>query len=249
MKDLYFESPTKLKKFLENKQLLGQGFEGICYKYDDSSIKIYQKLLEDYKSPNCLYCYLKFKDMDIPNFNFIKNGVYIKENGNEYMVGTISKYVEGEVLKYDTLSYVPFDDIIRAVQNLMPSIKILAKNQIMVSDIFINNIIYKDVRFEFIDTGNYMSNWSEDEYIIYKNNLREIINEIMVGITNNYKSLIIDGFFNEINGEFNYKIDSELLTNPIYLLKGLKKSLENFCECEIKTFKDCEEKILKKVKY
>lgn len=249
MKDLYFDSPKNLKIFLENKQLLGEGTEGVCYKVDDLSVKIYKNLLEDYKIPNRLHSYLKFKDLDIPCFTFIKNGVYIKENANDYMIGTICKYVDGDVLTYDALSYVPFDDMISAFKKMMPSVKILSENQIMVDDIFLSNIIYKNKKFEFIDTANYTNNWYEEAYWLYKRNLSEITREIMIGITNNYKSRIIDDFLTKINGDFDYKIDPELLTSPIYLLEGLKKSLEDFCECEIKTFKDCEEKILKKVKY
>lgn len=242
MKDLYFNNTKELELFLENKEKIGEGAEGTCFKIDDYALKIYKELLLDYKD-EINADYLQFKNLDIPHFNFVKNSVYIE---NKYLVGTISKYVEGKVLNLDTLYYEPVEDLIEAIIKLLPSIKSISEKGIIVGDIFINNIIYKKGNLNFIDTASYQYTY-EEPYYLYKYNVIEIMKELMMSITNSYCNMEIFKYLNKIGWKYNYNWNTELLLQPIQLIKGLRNSLEDYCDIKINSFSDCEQVLVKKL--
>lgn len=248
-----FENKFELEEYLRDKEKIGNGAEGVCYKIGDDVFKIYNYFFDkdinrlkhfDYKEFSSYY--LQFKDVRVDNFNFIKDVISLND---KYVVGSICKYVSGDSLQTDTLCTVPIDKIIDCISNLLPSIWNLSRNyNISVGDIFVNNIIYDGRNFNFIDTASYF--YSIDEpYYTYKNNVIEIIREIMFNITNSYNNngLIYD-FFVKNCFEYNYYFDNELLSNPIKLLKKLKSSLEEYCDREIVCFRDSEDILIKKLK-
>ena len=239
MTDLYFDTHEELEKFLKDKPFLGQGCEGRVYKFGDYSLKIYP---ESCYNPNY---YLRFKDVDVNNFYFKKNVVFLEQ---EKVIGTISNYAKGETLDYSYLYNVPIDNLIKSLEILLRDIKEISKKNISLEDaIFIKNIVYDGFCFKFIDTNTYFYDF--DNYNLYKKNVLEVMRELMFSITNSsLKDSFLNYYINKINPRYNYYLDYELLLNPINLLKKLKYSLEEFCEEEIISFKDCEKNIKKKIK-
>lgn len=244
MENLYFKDLEELKLFLKGKEKLGEGAEGICYKVNNNVLKVYKELIINY-DVKIKTDFLQFKDLEIPHFNFIKNIAYIEKE--KYLIGTISKYVKGNVLKFDTLYYEPIDKIIKLIENLLPSIKTLSKEGILVGDIFINNIIYNENNLEFIDTASYCYTY-EDIYDLYIYNMKQIMSELMISILDNYYKGMIIEYLSKVNDKYNYKYNDELLLDPISLLKGIKNSLEDYCNMEINNFSDCETVLTKKIK-
>lgn len=241
MENLNFKNLYDLEEFLQYKELLGQGAEGVCFKIGDYTLKIYKHLLETRKTQTKednerLYNYfLKFKDVEIDNFTFVKN-IATMENGN--IIGTISKYVKGTSLDLLKLHNLPIEDILKAIEQLIPNIKRLsAEYNIKVEDVFMTNIIYEQNKIYFIDTSSYSFD-EEEPYYIYKYNMIHIMKELMRCVTNSYHDYTLIEFLNKFNSECNYIEEEELLLNPIKLLKQIKKAIEEFCDTEIMSFSD-----------
>lgn len=232
MRDLYFKNIDELEDFLFDKKVLGKGYEGTCYKVEDFVLKV---LLEEYRNKCQEQHYLKFRNIDIDNFNFIKNIAYINDKNSNIMIGTISKYIKGMTLDLGTLHNVAINDIIIALEQLIPSIRKLSASGIRVDDIFVRNIVFCNNKFNFIDTNSYFFT-DEEPYFVYKENIIEIMSELMLCIMNSYNDLTISKFLE--HSIYNYNIDHELLMHPIKYLKELKSYLENFCDREIICFND-----------
>lgn len=248
MEDLYFKRQEDVNMFLYDKQRLGVGAEGTCYKIDDYVLKIYHNNIHfNLKNNYDASYYLQFKNINIDSFNFIKNIAYLKKEDSDILIGTISKYIYGSSLEYNTLYNVSIDSIVLGLKTLLPDVAKLSKNGIKIGDTFINNIIYDKNTFKFIDTASYCYS-DEEPYYTYKNNVKIIMEELMrsiVGIKNN--SLIFEYLINA-NKEYNYMRDSELLLDPINLLLNLRKSLEEYCDKNISSFSDSKDILTRKLK-
>ena len=251
MKDLYFDNKQQLEHFLKNKTFLGKGAEGSCYRYEDSTLKIFDGILKD-EIRNIKYdknYYLQFKDINVENFHFVKNIIYLNDAKDFKIIGLISNYASGNNLDYNSLYDVPIDSIINSLEILLDNILSLSNNLIAVKDaVFIKNILYDGKIFKFIDTSNFFF-IEEDPYYIYKNNVVEIMKELIISIINGYGDSCVCNYFKHVSSEYNYYYDPGLLADPIKYLKKLKLILEEYCEKEIKTFKDCESIMKKKIKY
>jgi len=248
MGDLYFKNKQDFEQFIVGKEKIGNGVEGTCYKIDNHILKIYGNSLNKTTGMHDDSYYLQFKNIDVDNFHFIKNLAYIKNEESKYLIGTIGDYIEGTTLDYKTLYHTDIDGIIDGIGELIPSIKKLSKSYICIGDIFIKNIIYNKGHFHFIDTASYYY-VDEYPYYIYKHNIITIMKELTEGATGSYSNRLINNYLFKINNEFNYHYDVDLLLDPINLLKGLRKSLEDYCNKPIIRFSDSEQVLKKKLQY
>lgn len=237
MEDLCFENKEEFEKFIIEKDKIGVGTEGTCYRVDDYTLKIYIDLSNNFKEMYNDSYYLQFKNINIDNFHFIKNLVYLENKESKRLIGTISNYVDGLVLDYKILYNTNIDNIINGIINLTPSIKELSKQYICIGDAFIKNIIYNKDNFHFIDTASYYYS-DEYPYYIYKYNVITVMKELIESATGSYENGLINKYLFKIDNRYNYNYDLELLLNPVDLLQNLKKTLEEYCNKEIVCFSD-----------
>lgn len=247
MKDLYFTSELEIEKILKNKEYLGSGVEGKCYKDNDRVLKFFHNYLEN----NSIYddnYYLQFRGIDVDNFYFVKNMIYLGNGDNKKIIGTISNYASGNTLSYSSLYNVSINILIESLKILRNNVLELSKNAIFIDDsIFINNIIYDEKTFKFIDLSNLQYSY-EEPYYLFKNNFYVIMREIFPSIINSYsKESSVFKYINQIDNRYNIAYDYELLLNPIKLISDLKKSLEDYCGIQINSFKDSDLVLKKKL--
>jgi len=247
MNDLYFNSLEEINNFLLFKKYLSSGVEGSCYKYNDYTLKFFHNYLEQ----NSIYdekYYLQFKDINVDNFYFVKNMIYLGNEDNKKIIGTISNHATGNTLSYNSLYAVSINKLIESLKILRKNVLELSQNAISLGDsIFIKNIIYDDV-FKFIDLANFYYTY-EEPYYLFKNNFYIIMRELFPSIINSYsKDDIIVEYINKIDNQYNIMYDYELLLNPVKLITNLKNSLEDYCNIEINSFKDCESILKQKLK-
>ena len=73
MEDLYFKRQEDVNMFLYDKQRLGVGAEGTCYKIDDYVLKIYHNNIHfNLKNNYDASYYLQFKNINIDSFNLLR---------------------------------------------------------------------------------------------------------------------------------------------------------------------------------
>ena len=234
MTDLHFQSEEHLNSFIKNLQFIGLGSESYCYKLDKNTTFKYlcgPAYIERSKEE-----ILQFKDINIPNYIFAENLVYIKEE----IVGVLMKYISGENLEFHKLDQIKVLNLIKALDDLMLATKQLSNLNIIAFDVCPVNILYSKGRFYLIDTMDYLKVEDSSEKIFQDN---------MAHITFNiYQSIItapILKFITSIPEIKDFKKDVELLTNPSYILKVLLEELNNYFGCEIKTIKEASKKLIK----
>ena len=232
MKDMHFQSEEHLKCFIKNLQFIGLGSEGSCYRLDKGTV--FKHL--------CGPCYqqrekeeiLQFKDINIPNYVFAQNIVYLKEE----IIGVLMQYINGENLETHNLYKVRIINLIKAFDDLIEATRKLSNLGIGVFDVCSVNVIYNKTRLYLIDTMDY-SRVDINSEKLFKENMSRII-------WNSHNKILpfkVIKFISSIPELKNFKHDKELLSNPSYFLKILLKELNEYIGCEVKTFEEASKKL------
>ena len=232
MKDMHFQSEEHLNCFIKNLQFIGLGSEGSCYRLDKGTV--FKHL--------CGPCYqqrekeeiLQFKDINIPNYVFAQNIVYLKEE----IIGVLMQYINGENLETHNLYKVRIINLIKAFDDLIEATRKLSNLGIGVFDVCSVNVIYNKTRLYLIDTMDY-SGVDIDSEKLFKENM----SRITWNIHNTIFPFSIIKFIFSIPELKNFKHDKELLSNPSYFLKILLKELNEYIGCEVKTFEEASKKL------
>lgn len=232
MKDLHFVNEEHFNAFLNNLEYLDSGSEGECYKLIDNTVlKYLNGPSYETRSKEEM---LKFKEVDIPNFIFVKNLAYIRDE----VVGVLMQYVSGKSVYYG-LEQVKLLNLIKAFDDLIKATKKLSDKGIRVDDTATSNMIYDRNRFYLIDTMNYKK--EADTSQTFKDNMHDLTLNI-------YESILskeILEFIKTIPEIKDFNLDSDLLTNPSYVLSVLLNKLNEYFGYEIKNIKEASKKLNK----
>ena len=232
MKDMHFQSEEHLNCFIKNLQFIGLGSEGSCYRLDKGTV--FKHL--------CGPCYqqrekeeiLQFKDINIPNYVFAQNIVYLKEE----IIGVLMQYINGENLETHNLYKVRIINLIKAFDDLIEATRKLSNLGIGVFDVCSVNVIYNKTRLYLIDTMDY-SRVDIDSEKLFKENM----SRITWNIHNTIFPFSIIKFISSIPELKDFKHDKELLSNPSYFLKILLKELNEYIGYEVKTLEEASKKL------
>ena len=232
MKDMHFQSEEHLNCFIKNLQFIGLGSEGSCYRLDKGTV--FKHL--------CGPCYqqrekeeiLQFKDINIPNYVFAQNIIYLKEE----IIGVLMQYINGENLETHNLYKVRIINLIKAFDDLIEATRKLSNLGIGVFDVCSVNVIYNKTRLYLIDTMDY-SRVDIDSEKLFKENM----SRITWNIHNTIFPFSIIKFISSIPELKDFKHDKELLSNPSYFFKILLKELNEYIGCEVKTFEEASKKL------
>ena len=232
MKDMHFQSEEHLNCFIKNLQFIGLGSEGSCYRLDKGTV--FKHL--------CGPCYqqrekeeiLQFKDINIPNYVFAQNIVYLKEE----IIGVLMQYINGENLETHNLYKVRIINLIKAFDDLIEATRKLSNLGIGVFDVCSVNVIYNKTRLYLIDTMDY-SRVDIDSEKLFKENM----SRITWNIHNTIFPFSIIKFIFSIPELKNFKHDKELLSNPSYFFKILLKELNEYIGYEVKTLEEASKKL------
>ena len=232
MKDIYFQNEEHLNCFIRNLQLIGLGSEGNCYRLNKDTV--FKYLCGPNYEQRDKKEILQFKDINIPNYVFVQNITYLK---NE-IVGVLMQYINGENLENYNLYRLRIINLIKIFDDLMIATKKLSDLGISVFDVCPVNVMYSNARLYLIDTMDY-SMVDIDSKILFKENMSTIIRNIHNKI---FPSKVIK-FMSSIPELKDFKQDRELLSNPSYFLKILLKELNSYIECEVKTLEEASKKL------
>lgn len=232
MKDMHFQSEEHLNCFIKNLQFIGLGSEGSCYRLDKGTV--FKHL--------CGPCYqqrekeeiLQFKDINIPNYVFAQNIVYLKEE----IIGVLMQYINGENLETHNLYKVRIINLIKAFDDLIEATRKLSNLGIGVFDVCSVNVIYNKTRLYLIDTMDY-SRVDIDSEKLFKENM----SRITWNIHNTIFPFSIIKFISSIPELKDFKHDKELLSNPSYFFKILLKELNEYIGYEVKTLEEASKKL------
>lgn len=232
MKDIYFQNEEHLNCFIKNLQFIGIGSEGSCYRLDKGTV--FKHL--------CGPCYeqrekeeiLQFKDINIPNYVFVQNIVYLKKE----IIGVLMKYINGENLEIHNLYRVRIINLIKAFDDLIEATRKLSNLGIGVFDACSVNVIYNKTKFYLIDTMDY-SRVDIDSEKLFKENMSRII----WNIHNTIFPYKVIKFIYSIPELKNFNHDKELLSNPSYFLKILLKEINSYIGFEVKTLEEASKKL------
>lgn len=232
MKDMHFQSEEHLNCFIKNLQFIGLGSEGSCYRLDKGTV--FKHL--------CGPCYqqrekeeiLQFKDINIPNYVFAQNIVYLKEE----IIGVLMQYINGENLETHNLYKVRIINLIKAFDDLIEATRKLSNLGIGVFDVCSVNVIYNKTRLYLIDTMDY-SRVDIDSEKLFKENM----SRITWNIHNTIFPFSIIKFISSIPELKDFKQDKELLSNPSYFFKILLKELNEYIGYEVKTLEEASKKL------
>ena len=232
MKDMHFQSEEHLNCFIKNLQFIGLGSEGSCYRLDKGTV--FKHL--------CGPCYqqrekeeiLQFKDINIPNYVFAQNIVYLKEE----IIGVLMQYINGENLETHNVYKVRIINLIKAFDDLIEATRKLSNLGIGVFDVCSVNVIYNKTRLYLIDTMDY-SRVDIDSEKLFKENM----SRITWNIHNTIFPFSIIKFISSIPELKDFKHDKELLSNPSYFLKILLKELNEYIGYEVKTLEEASKKL------
>ncbi len=199
------------------KEYLDQGFTGMCYKTEDG--KVYKQLHNDLIDVGLLR-YLSHIKMD--NFAFPETLVYQYERKKENILGYLMPFMEGPSIK-DIDPNINMLDLIESIERAEMNIYELSKyGGVQMDDVNPSNVIFSpDKEIKFIDTDLYDYFPSEEEYEIFKLNIKEFGNLIMC--------LYADGFpfTNDRINEMWYKCVRNGRARPSIILYELYNELQN----------------------
>ena len=233
MTDLYFQSEEHLNSLIKNLHFIGIGSEGCCYKLTKDVVfkhlngPAYEK--KDTKE------ILQFKDINIPNYVFVQNLVYIKDE----IVGVLMRYINGKSVE-DKLYQVQILNLIKAFDDLISATKKLSNLGVSVFDVCSVNMLYNKSKFYLIDTMDYKRK-DIDSNIIFKDNMTMITADIYHAIF----PFPILKFINSIPEIKDFRKDKELLSNPSYVIRTLVHKLNSYLGHEVKTFGEASKKLVK----
>lgn len=232
MKDIYFQNEEHLNCFIRNLQLIGLGSEGNCYRLNKETV--FKYLCGPNYEQRDKEEILQFKDINIPNYVFVQNIAYLK---NE-IVGVLMQYINGENLEIHNLYRLRIINLIKMFDDLIEATKKLSDLGISVFDVCPVNVIYSSTRLYLIDTMDY-SRVDIDSEILFKENMSTIMRNIHNKI---FPSKVIK-FISSIPELKDFKQDKELLSNPSYFLKILLEELNGYIECEVETLEEASKKL------
>ena len=233
MVDLHFKNEEHFNSFIKNLQFIGLGSEGYCYKLDKGIVL--NHLCGPYYTPKSKEDILKFKDINIPNYIFVQNLVYIKEQ----IVGVLMHYVNGKNVKKG-LYNINILNLIKALDDLIIATKKLSSYGITVFDVCPVNMLYNKGRFYFIDTMDYKKS-EGDINGSFNINMKNILYDMYDKM---FTKSILD-FIKTIPEIKDFRQDKDLLVNPSYVLKILLERLNNYFGFEIKTIEEASKKLVK----
>ncbi|MBQ2873416.1 MAG: hypothetical protein IJE89_05405 [Bacilli bacterium] len=232
---------------------LGVGMEGTCYKKGKNSYKLYNRTYRDiYDSRQEQVRLLKFRDIQIDNFYFIRSLIFIREN----IVGSVSSYADGVNCSDAKLYKRNLDNLINALNILKGNVIELSKNYIYIDDLWLENILYDNREFIFIDTSDYYlredskkpNDKSDDVSDIYRKNMTIIMKLLFKAITS-YNSLIdnfIFAYLTEIDNEYkDYLVDTDLMIDPDTTIIGIRNAIQEGIGREITSFSNCRKDLLR----
>lgn len=232
MKDMHFQSEEHLNCFIKNLQFIGLGSEGSCYRLDKGTV--FKHLCGPNYEKREKEEMLQFKDINISNYVFVQNIVYLKEE----IIGVLMRYINGENLEIHNLYRVRIINLIKAFDDLIEATRKLSNLGIEVFDVCSVNVIYNKTRLYLIDTMDY-SRVDIDSEKLFKENM----SRITWNIHNTIFPFSIIKFIFSVPELKNFKHDKELLSNPSYFLKILLKELNEYIGCEVKTFEEASKKL------
>lgn len=232
---------------------LGVGMEGTCYKKGNNSYKLYNRIYRDtYDTSTAQRRLMRFKDIQIDNFYFIRNLIFIREN----IVGSVSQYAKGSNCYQIELYKKNLDNLINALNILKKNVMELSKNYIYIDDLWLENILYDNREFKFIDTSDYYlredSKNSNDKYddvnAIYRKNMTVIMKVLFKDITsyNSFLDNFIFAYLTEIGSEYkDYLIDTDLMIDPDTTIIGIRNLIQEDIGREITSFSNCRKDLLR----
>lgn len=232
MKDMYFQNEEHLNCFIKNLQFIDFGSEGSCYRFDKRTV--FKHLCGPNYEKRGKEEILQFKDINIPNYVFAQNIVYLKEE----IIGVLMQYINGENLETHNLYKVRIINLIKAFDDLIEATRKLSNLGIGVFDVCSVNVIYNKTRLYLIDTMDY-SRVDIDSEKLFKENM----SRITWNIHNTIFPFSIIKFISSIPELKDFKHDKELLSNPSYFLKILLKELNEYIGYEVKTLEEASKKL------
>lgn len=234
MTNLQFQNEEQLNSFIKNLQFINLGSEGCCYRLDQKTV--FKHLCGPYYEQRSEKEILQFKDINIPNYVFVQNVVYLKEE----IIGVLMRYINGENIEIHNLYRVRIINLIKAFDDLMDATKKLSNLGIGVFDVCSVNSIYSKSRFYLIDTMDYSRVDIVPEQL-FKENMYRIIHNIYPSI---FPFPIIE-FVSSIPKLKDFKNNKELLSNPSYFLKILLDIINEYLGYEVKSFAEASKKLVK----
>ena len=232
MTDLHFQSEEHLSRLIKNLQFIGIGSEGCCYRLS-KNVAFKHLSGPAYEKKNAEEI-LQFKDINISNYVFVQNLVYIKDE----IVGVLMRYINGENLEIHNLYRVRIINLIKAFDDLIEATRKLSNLGIGVFDACSVNVIYNKTKFYLIDTMDY-SRVDIDSEKLFKENMSRII----WNIHNTIFPYKVIKFIYSIPELKNFNHDKELLSNPSYFLKILLKEINSYIGFEVKTLEEASKKL------
>ena len=233
MTDLYFQNEEQLNNVIKNLQFIGIGSEGCCYRLSkDVAFKHLSGPAYEKKNAEEI---LQFKDINISNYVFVQNLVYIKDE----IVGVLMRYINGKSVE-DKLYQVQILNLIKAFDDLISATKKLSDLGISVFDVCPVNMLYNKGKFYLIDTMDYQRK-DIDSNIIFKDNMTMITANIYHAIL----PFPVLNFLNSIPEIKDFRKDKELLSNPSYVMRILLNNLNEYLGYEVKSFEEASKKLVK----
>lgn len=246
MEDLHFKTQEHLDAFLSNLQSIGHGSEGDCYKLDSQTVLKY--LNGPSYEPLTREQILQFSDINICNYIFIKNIVYLQDE----IVGVLMKYIDGKNIFDHRLHKTKYDNILKAFEDLMGGTRKLSDSFIHIVDPYSTNIIYKNKKFYIVDTMGYKIDDRIHSSIVLEKQLKSTddiytsnIRMLSFQIYNCLLTRLVKHYLVTIPDLRNYERNKDFLENPVLFLNIVKNKLSEYCEEEIKTVEQAD-KVLKK---
>lgn len=238
MENIYFSSEREANNLI--KAIQGNKIGNGCYLISDGYVlKTYD---DNYRqSHRCSKEeFLKFKNLDIDGVSFIKWCVFLDNN---YVFGTITKYIPGVCGHNNYFREIPIDILIRALERLKLTIKCLSDLGILITDPFDENIIFDGEKFTLTDTGEWIYS-EEDHDQLFRQNMISVMYEIYNNIFgfNRLGTVTVDEFLRIINSKYaKAGVENDfLLLDPSTLITGIKTELENHLGINLIRFSDAD---------
>lgn len=181
---------------LNNMKVIGEGKEGIVYKYNDDCIKLFHNnrnsgdLLSINEDKFIFFTQLNTQRIILP-----KKLLY---NYNGEIAGYLMKYIESD-FKLNNIRNKNIDDIIEYLGDLKKDIDILNDNDVLINDLKNSHLLYNS-GFYLIDTSLY-SKYQYDNVLNYNVKSKNIssVNQFFIGLLLMQKESIKDYSLNNRN--------------------------------------------------
>lgn len=230
-KDSIYYTKEEFDELFKRMKLIGESSEGICKRFNNRKvIKLFNELSnEEYEKDQIL----KYKKLKNLTYIFADKVFYI----DNILSGYIPAYSPLENLINIDRNKINFNEIIKGSKQVEIDTKHLSEKGIEVYDVLFN-ILYKNGKFNIIDTCSYFDSELELEKL-YNTNI-SIFNYSVL------EFIIKDTFYEfvfsskELKEFYNYVENGESI---IDFLRLLKQRLSEFCDKEITTVKSAKKAI------